>query len=125
MCETLRKRPLDPLTEGELSCLLDVLRGEFKEIALLSLITRRSPRELVNWTCEVVPLLEALLREFQSLNSSSPDSPLFPGLSKLPPKLLGSQACPAESLRAMSSRIFSSLEATATQYGPDRPKGSR
>ena len=86
-----KNTPYHRLAEGELTNLLEVLRGELREVALLALITRRCPSELVGWKQgDVVPLIEELAREFQGLNPA-PDTPLFPGLAKLPAWLLGRQ----------------------------------
>ena len=90
MPKTAKKRTVIPrLREAELADLIDVLHGELKELTLLVLITRRQPRQLMQWQQrDVVPHVEALAREYNSLPPAPADSLLFPGLAQLPPCLL-------------------------------------
>lgn len=110
-----RRTEYRPLVEAELANLLDVLRGELKEVALLALLTRRSPRELMTWKQgDVVPLIEQLAQEFQGLSPAAPNTLLFPGLAKIPGWLLDEKtSAPPESVRAMSRNILASLASTA------------
>lgn len=83
-----KRTVLFPLKKGELEGLLDVLQGELKELALLVLLTRRHPKQLIKWKLrEVVPLVEALAQEYQSLPPTPADALLFPRLAQLPPRL--------------------------------------
>ena len=109
--------PYRRLAEVELTNLLEILRGELREVALLALLPRRCPSELVGWKQgDVVPLIEALAREFQGLNPA-PDTPLFPGLSKLPAWLLGGQkrkTGPVECAPMLVRNVLTSVASEAT-----------
>lgn len=79
-----------PSTHEETEALLNVLQGEFKELALLVLLTRWPARVVVRWQQrDVVPLIEQLAQEFQSFGPAEPDALLFPKLATLPPHLFG------------------------------------
>ena len=113
-----RQREYLPLTESELGNLFEVLRGELREVALLAMLTRRSPRELVTWKQgEVVPLVDQLAQEFQALKPGGPETLLFPGLARLPARLLGEKEAgrPGKSLQAMARNILASVADTATK----------
>ena len=111
-----KQREYLPLTEAEMANLFEVLRGELREVALLAMLARRSPRELVTWTQgEVLPLVDQLAQEFQALKRGGPETLLFPGLARLPARLLGEKWAgrPAKSLQAMARNILASVAATA------------
>ena len=80
-----------PLLAEDLDALLTVIEGELRGLILLTLLTGHPPRQTVRleWN-DVVPLVEQLAFYFSTANQSrQPDAPLFPGLAKLPPHLLG------------------------------------
>ena len=113
-----KQREYLPLTEAEMANLFDVLRGELREVALLAMLTRRSPRELITWKQgQVLPLVEQLAQEFQALKPGGPETLLFPALAKLPARLLGEKGAvksgPAKALQAMARNILASVAATA------------
>jgi|ERR1035438_490714 hypothetical protein len=113
-----RQREYLPLTEAELANLFEVLSGELREVALLAMLTRRSPRELVTWKQgEVWPLVDQLAQEFQALKPGGPETLLFPALARLPARLLGEKGAgrPAKSLQAMARNILASVADTATK----------
>ena len=118
-----RNPPYRRLAEVELAHLLEVLQGELREVALLALLTRRSPSELVGWKQgDVVPLIEQLAREFQGLNPA-PDTPLFPGLSKLPAWLLGGQKRRTGQVECAPMLVRNVLASVATNAAPQSRRG--
>ena len=114
------------LAEVELANLLEVLRGELRQVALLALLTRRSPSELIEWRQgDVVQLIDELAREFQGL-PAAPDTPLFPGLAKLPAWLLGEQQLRTGQLECVPMLVRNVLASVASNAAPQsRPERGR
>jgi hypothetical protein len=110
--------PCRRLAEVELINLLKVLQGELRQVALLALLTRRSPSELIKWNQgDVLQLIEELAREFQGLNPA-PDTPLFPGLVKLPAWLLGGQKRRTGQVESAPMLVRNVLMAVASNAAP-------
>ena len=76
-------------TQAEAEAIADSLHGEWKDLALLVLLTRRPARELVRLKLrEAVPLVVALAESFNAFDITEGDAPLFPTLGRLPPRAL-------------------------------------
>ena len=113
-----KNTPYRRLAEVELTNLLEVLRGELRQVALLALLTRRSPSELIEWRQgDVVQLIDELAREFQGL-PAAPDTPLFPGLAKLPAWLLGEQQLRTGQVECVPMLVRNVLASVASNAAP-------
>lgn len=112
-----RKSKNLPLLAEDLDALLAVIEGELRGLILLTLLTAHPPSQTVRLKLkDVVPLIEQLAFYCSTANQSrQPDAPLFPGLAKLPPHLLGAstkaKANPRQNLAALHHLLTRALSA--------------